>query len=47
MEVVKDLKKCDLSENLVQDRLESRNNIRVVELNIIGTRLRYDEMTYL
>ena len=40
MEVVKiDMKKCNLSEDLAQDRSKWRNIIRVADPNIVGTRL--------
>ena len=34
-----DMKKCNLNENLTQDRSEWRNKIRVTDSNIVGTRL--------
>ena len=37
--VTTDLKKCDLSKALAQDRLECRNIIHVASPNIVGTRL--------
>ena len=40
MEVVKiDIKMCNLSKDLVQDRSEWRNRIYVANPNIVGTRL--------
>ena len=33
------IRKCNLSENLAQDRSEWRNKIRVADPNIVGTRL--------
>ena len=40
MRVVKiDLKKCNLSEDLAQDRSEWRNRIHIANPNIVGTRL--------
>ena len=40
MEVVKiDMKKCNLSEDLAQDRSEWRNKICVADPNIVWTRL--------
>ena len=40
MNVVKiDLKKCNLCEDLAQDRSEWRNIIRVADPSIVGTRL--------
>ena len=40
MKVIKmDMRKCNLYENLVQDRSKLRNRIRVAYLNIVGTRL--------
>ena len=40
VEVVKiDMKKCNLSEDQAQDRLEWRNRIRVANPNIVGKRL--------
>ena len=40
MEVLRiDLRKCNLSEDLAQDRLEWRNKIHVIDPNIVGTRL--------
>ena len=40
MEVVEiGTKKCNLFEDLVQDRSEWRNRIRVADRNIVGTRL--------
>ena len=38
MEVIRiDLKKCNLSKDLAQDRLEWRNKIHVADPNIVGT----------
>ena len=40
IEVVKiNMKKCNLSKDLAQDRSEWRNRIRVADPNIVGTRL--------
>ena len=40
LEVVKmDMRKCNLPDNLAQDRSEWRKRIRVVGSNIVGTRL--------
>ena len=40
MKVVKiDIKKCNLSEDLTQNRLEWRNKISVADSNIVVTRL--------
>ena len=40
MNVVKiDMKKCNLSKDLIQDRLEGRNRIHVADPIIVGTRL--------
>ena len=40
MELVKiDMKKCNLFEDLTQDRSEWKNRIRVADPNLFGTRL--------
>lgn len=40
IEVVKmDLKKCNISKDLAQDRPEQRNIIHIVDPHIVGTRL--------
>ena len=39
MEVAKiDMKKCNLSDDLAQGRMEWRNKIYVIDPNIVGTR---------
>ena len=40
LEVVKmDTRKCNLTDNLAQDKMEWRNIIRVADPNIVGPRL--------